>query len=122
MTANIATLADALAPHVEHLATLQAQRAAIDAEMEAVKAQIRDIVATFGPGTYGTDKGAVTVSLNRRLDIAAIARDYPAAIRPDLYKLTPDPAAVRKVLPPVIVEEYMVEQGEPRVTVKAVQP
>ena len=115
---NIATLADALAPHAEHLADLTRAIADLTAQADEVKATIRSIVATHGPGTYGSGRYTVGVSLNRRLDLEALARKYPATLRPDLYRLTPDPSAVRKALPPVVLEEFMSEVGEPRITVK----
>lgn len=117
-TTNIAELQDQLAPLAEHLAEVQRAVAGLKREEAQIRAAIRALTDTAGPGTYGAGNHAITISLNRRLDLDAVAAAYPPAQYPNLYTLKPDTALVRANLTPAQVDDLMVEAGEPRITVR----
>lgn len=78
----------------------------------ALKAQIREALNGEGPGTYQAGNVAVTAKATRRLDLDAIAADFPAERFPQLYKLAPDTKAVRAKLPPEVIEAHMKVAGD----------
>lgn len=85
---------------------------------ESLKAQIRELLASEGPGDYTAGDRIVHASANRRLSPVAVAEKYPAAKHPQLYKLVVDTKAVRRELDPEEVESFMEIQGDLKIGVE----
>jgi len=84
-------------------------------ETDAIKAEIRELLPD---GDYAADGLILSVTGKTVLDAAAFAKKYPAAKRPELYKLAPDLPAIRVLLG---ADEYkkIVAKGTSSVSVKA---
>lgn len=98
-------LTDALAVTTSKLAPLEQTR-------DSLKAQIREMLASEGPGEYQAGDRVVSASPNRGLNLAGIAEKYPPTTHPQLYKLVPDTKAVRRELTSEEVETFMEIRGE----------
>ena len=118
MTLNIADLQHDLEPLADHLADINAQIKALEAEADAIKTKIRERVETAGPGTYGAGAHTVTVSLNRRFNEARALRSLPEAIVPfvTFTETRIDKAKLRALDEDAFEAAHDVH--EPRITVK----
>lgn len=105
-TQTTQTLAEQLAPLAAELATVQEKINDLRDQESTLKAQILDL--THGdPATYGAGNVDVIVSQASRLNLAAIAKAYPATTHPQLYALTPDTKAVRHYLAEADLEPFL---------------
>lgn len=112
-TANPTELDVDTARLVSHLVDLNAKIADLNAQAEAVKAELRNLA----PGDYSIH-GQPTLRIipNRRFD-AAKALEYVAdPLREQCYVQTIDAKKVREFLPPAVADLCMVESGKPRVS------
>lgn len=110
--ANLATrLADAQARKDELTAPL-------DAQIEELKAAIRDELATEGPGTFTAGDHSITLRPNRRFDPMEALRVLPETIVQTITTTTIDTALAKKRLSPDMYEACMTERGNPVVIVK----
>lgn len=97
---------------VNRLAAVNADIAQLTEQANDLKGRLRQLLRE--PGTY-TAEGAkvVTLTPNRRFDPRLAFELLPD----DLLRLCTvtkiDPAAAKKVLPPAIYEQFMVEAGDP---------
>lgn len=101
-------------------ADLVRELVALQDQIEPANARIADIKKVLRDLDFGSHKIAgmtVTVGHNVRLDTAAFEAAYPVLEHPQMYKPTPDPAAIRRHLSPVQLEALQTE-GEKRLTVK----
>ena len=109
-------IADKLTGLRDRYLHLTEQRATIDAELEEIKAAIRDTVTE--PGTYDAGDGQVIVAANRRFDekraLALIPEHAQALLTYPETRVRKD--ALRDLLPDVY-EQAQVVYSE-RVTVK----
>ncbi len=106
---------DAVAVLVRDLAAVQAQKAELDEREDHIKAALRR-VADIGT----TRIGDLTLSVvqARKFDLGQAARRYPLNAHPDLYATTLDPKRVKAALPPAEYDTLMVNNGEPRVSLR----
>ncbi|HEY9310261.1 MAG TPA: hypothetical protein VIP82_20855 [Microbacterium sp.] len=110
---------DAIAKRlIERRATLEADREFITAELDALDAQLLDLVGGV-VGTHELGGSKVTVREYSRTDYAAVEAKYSAAEYPQLYetKTALDQAAVKREFAPAALEEFKV-RGKKSVTVK----
>lgn len=98
---------------VKHYVQLADQKAAIDEQLDGIKAELRKLDV----GSHEIAGCKVTIALNRRLDTKLVETKYPIAAHPVLYKAAPDTKALRQHLSPIAMDELMVEVGAPKVTV-----
>lgn len=104
---------DQLDHDVKRYLELDALRADLTVEMEAIKERLRE------GGTQTAPCGVkITVSPNRRFDPAKAAEVVPEALLPLCQKTIIDSAKAKAALPPAIYEAAMVEVGAPRVTIR----
>lgn len=99
---------------VKEYVRLAEQREHINQQMDAIKAELRGL----GTGSHEIAGVKVSISPNRRIDPKLVEQEFPVAKHPELYKATPDTAALRKHLAPIRVEQLMTEIGEPKVSIK----
>ena len=104
-----------LAALVDELLTVQEQMEPLKAREADLKARIRDAAE---PGENAAGTHTITLAPSRRLDLTAIAKAYPAETYPQLYTSTPDTKKVRAAFAPAVLDGFMKESGEPRVTIK----
>lgn len=104
MTTTEPTLADVLGPLLNELAGIQSRLEPLKEAEADVKARIREAVAAVGPGTYEAGGHVLNAGITRRVDVDAVAQAYPVTDNPQLYKLVPDLAAIKKNLSPAVVE------------------
>ncbi|MGW9345556.1 hypothetical protein ACWGR3_28805 [Streptomyces albidoflavus] len=110
---------DAIAKRlIERRATLAADAEFIAAELEALDAQLLDLVGGV-VGTHELGGSKVTVKEYSRTNYAALEAKYPAADYPQLYetKSTLNQDVVKKQFAPAALEEFKV-RGKKSVTVK----
>mgnify|MGYP003414517049 FL=1 len=106
-------LTDTLAPIATRLAQILEDKAALEAEERALKAQIRDLVP--GPDTYAAGGYTLAISTNRRFDPDLAARVIPTELL-ELCKIAKvDSAAAKAVLPPALYTQCMKVVGDDRV-------
>lgn len=113
------TLADTLAPLLDELATVQSRLEPLKEAEAEVKARIRDALATVGPGTYEAGGHVLNAGVTRRVDIDAVAAAHPVGTHPQLYRLVPDLAAIKKNLAPAELDGYMTVTGDMRIGLKS---
>lgn len=103
---------------IERRATLAADAEFIASELEALDAQLLDLVGGV-VGTHELGGSKVTVREYSRTDYAALEAKYPAAAYPQLYetKTTLDQKAVKDQFAPAALDEFKV-RGKKSVTVK----
>lgn len=109
---------DTLTALADQLATIQSQLRPLQEKEAALKAEIRSNLAQLGPGDYQAGDHLVSAGATRRLDQALITEHYPVTTHPQFYKLTIDTAAVRRELPPAVIDEHMVLAGDMKITVR----
>lgn len=98
---------------VKRYVELDALRADLTLEMEAIKERLRD------GGTQTAPCGIkVTVSPNRRFDANRAASTLPAELLTLCQSVVVDSAKAKSNLPPAIYEGLMSEVGAPRVSIK----
>lgn len=81
---------------------LAAEHARLKADADVIQSRLgllRDLLVADGGGPAGSL--IVTVEQNRRVDDAAVRDAYPVAEHGHLYRVVPDPAALRRHLAPV---------------------
>lgn len=104
------------------LSTLVDDLLSVQEAMEPLKAREADLKARIReaaqPGENAAGAHTVTLTPNRRLDLAAVAKAYPATEHPELYRLEPTATNVRKHLAPADVDAFMKETGDPRVSIR----
>lgn len=114
MTDTDHNLEDQLAPLAADLADAQADEKKAKQRADEIKAEIRALLETHGPGEYAASLETVRVTIAHTLDAKAIAEDYPADAHPYLYRLAPDTKLVRAHLDEQQLEKYLVA-GTPRI-------
>lgn len=88
-------------------------------ETEAsLKAQIRELLATHGPGEYQAGDGVIIAQNNRRLDLTSLAAAHPPTELPEIYDLTVSARKARQILPPEEIEDHMVVVGDLKIGVQ----
>lgn len=98
---------------VKRYLELDALRADLQIEMDAIKARLRE------GGTQIAPCGVkVTVSVNRRFSADVAAQVIPEALLPLCQETVISSAKAKAALPPAIYEQAMVEVGEPRVIIR----
>jgi hypothetical protein len=98
---------------VKRFLELDALRADITLEMDAIKERLRE------GGTQTAPCGVkVTVSVNRRFDAGKAAEVISEALLPLCQETVISSAKAKAALPPAIYEAAMVEVGAPRVSVR----
>ena len=111
-----------LADLATRLADTQARKdeltAPLDAQIDELKAAIRDELATEGPGTFTAGDHNVTLRPNRRFDPMEALRVLPETIVQTITTTTIDTALAKKRLSPDMYEACMTERGNPVVIVK----
>lgn len=95
---------------IERRATLAADREFISGEIDAIDAQLLDMVAGQ-VGTHELGGSKVEVREYSRTDYAALGVKFPAAEYPQLYetKTTLDQAAVKREFAPAALDEFRVK-------------
>jgi hypothetical protein len=101
----------------DRLAITTSKLGPLEATRDSLKAQIRELLSTEGPGEYQAGDRVVSASANRGLDLVSLAAKYPPTTHPQLYKLTPDTKAVRRELPADEVESFMAIRGDLKIGV-----
>ena len=95
-------------------AKLNEIKAAVDAQLEAVKDQIR----ALGVGQWDAGPLTITVRPNRRFDTKAAAAKFDQEAYPNFWTFTLDAAKVKAALSRDDLDALMPEVGEPVVIVK----
>lgn len=99
---------------VAALADLNDKIATLNADAEALKAELRNLPA----GDYLLDgRPALRIVTSRRFDADKALELVPEPLRPECYTTAVDPKKVREYLAPALVDACMVTSGKPRVTV-----
>ncbi|KQR01461.1 hypothetical protein ASF74_07810 [Arthrobacter sp. Leaf145] len=110
---QITWLASLIAQHEADVAALAAEAKKHVAEIDSLKAKVRQILP-IGKHKFGN----VTVSItnpSRSFDSSAFMASYPVEMNPALYKAVIDTASV----PPKLKDQFMVEgTGDPKVSIK----
>lgn len=110
---QITWIASLIAGHEADVAALAAEAKKHVAEIDQLKAKVRDMLP-LGKHTYGN----ITVSItgpSRTFDTKAFLAAYPVELNPALYKEVIDTAAV----PPKLKDQFMVAgTGDPKVAIK----
>ena len=108
----------------DHLAQLAADLANANAEAkkaaqraDEIKTQIRDLLATHGPGQYDAHGLTVNATQARTIDPVRVAARYPATEHPYLYAMKPDVKKVRAMLDEAQLEDLLTDAGELRIAV-----
>lgn len=114
MTTNHDTLEELLEPLAADLANAQAEEKKAKRRADEIKAEMRALLETHGPGEYAAGLETIRVTIAHTLDAKAVAADYPADVHPYLYKLAPDTKLVRAHLDEQQLERYLVA-GTPRI-------
>lgn len=98
---------------VKRYLELDAHRADITIEMDAIKARLRD------GGTQLAPCGVkVTVTPNRRFSAELAAEVIPEALLPLCQETVISSAKAKAALPPAIYEAAMIEVGDKRVSIR----
>lgn len=119
MTNTTTILADRLGPLAAEYADLAERAEQIKTRQEEIKAAIRDMTATHGPGTYDACGMSVTVAANRRFDEDRALAMLPEAVAPLVtYPATRVDRDRLRVLAPEVFEAAQVSFAE-RITIKA---
>jgi hypothetical protein len=92
-----------MAQLVARIVTLDEQIAQLREAREILAEPLRALEA----GSYVAGPHTVSVQSASRLNAARFERAFPANVRPDLYKLTPDLGEVRRHIADVDLAEYM---------------
>lgn len=108
------TLEQRLAPIAADLANAQAEEKKAKQRVDELKAELRALLESEGPGDFAAGPETVRVTIAHTLDAKAVAADYPADTHPFLYKLAPDTKLVRAHLDEAQIEKYLVA-GSPRI-------
>lgn len=103
---------------IERRAMLAADREFITGELDAIDAQLLDMVAGV-VGTHELGGSKVEVREYSRVDYAALEARYPAAEYPQLYetKTALDQATVKKQFAPAALDEFKV-RGKKSVVIR----
>jgi hypothetical protein len=97
---------------VQRLADIQARIADLNADAEAIKAELRNLPV----GDHMIDgRPALRLIPNRRFNVNAGAELLPAEVRTECLAVTYDPAKVKKHLSEIQIDQCMVEAGKPKV-------
>ena len=110
---QVTWIASLIAGHEADVAALAAEAKKHVAEIEALKAKVRDMLPV-GTHTFGNIK--VTISNpSRSFDATAFEKAYPVELNPALYMSVID----AKALPPKLKDQFMAAgTGEPKVAIK----
>lgn len=109
-------LADKLAPLAARCVALTEQRSKIDAELEEIKAAIRDLVP--GADSYAAGEHTITVAANRRFDEKKALQLVPDAVAAFVtYPETRVDKDKLRVLAPEVFEQAQIVYAE-RITVR----
>lgn len=114
MTPNHDTLEELLEPLAADLANAQAEEKKAKQRADEIKAEIRALLETHGPGDYAAGLETIRVTVAHTLDAKAVAADYPADTHPYLWELSPSTKLVRAHLDEQQIEKYLVA-GTPRI-------
>lgn len=118
-TTDPTTLSDHLTPLAAEYADLTEKADAIKERQEEIKAAIRDLTATTGPGNYAAGNLSVIVATNRRFDENRALAMIPEAVAPLVtYPATKVDRDKLKALAPDVFEAAQVVHAE-RITIKA---
>lgn len=110
------TLEEQLEPLAAMLADALADRDKANQRADEIKAQIRDLLAEHGPGSYDAGIETIKASAPRTVDTKKVEQAYPAAEHPYLYTLKPDVKLVRAHLDEAQVEDYLTPAGDLRIS------
>lgn len=98
---------------VARLAEIQTQVADLNAEAEALKAELRDLPA----GDHEIDgRPALRIIPNRRFDPERALQLVPEPLREECYSRVVDAKKVKEYLAPAVADTAMVEVGKPKVS------
>jgi hypothetical protein len=100
---------------VKRYLELDAIKADMQIEQDAIKARLRDL----GAGVHHAPCGVnVSVTPNRRFNADKATEVLPPALLEQIQTLSVDTKKAKAVLPPAAYETCMTEVGEPRVSIR----
>lgn len=96
-----------LEPLAEDLANALAERDKATRRADEIKAEIRALLETHGPGDYTAGLHTIKASAARTINTDRVAAAYPPNVHPYLYDLKPSTAKVRAHLGETQLEDFL---------------
>ena len=115
MSSTDTTLEQQLEPLAEDLANALAEAKKATQRADEIKAEMRALLDTAGPGDYAAGRQTVKATVARTVDAKKIARDFPSSSHPYMYALKPDVKLVRAHLDEEQIEQYLTDAGDMRI-------